>query len=390
MLAWFACYFTTFPDAQCVDPDELVSLVRLRSGAASPEQVAITMHLVEQLRKPVSESSINGIVGQLYELELSGRAGAIISRYNSGEEVDLAFELSSISTATMRAKGQSTPDAYIDQSITELLAEVADDRGLKFRRWSMLRDNILGLQGGASVAIAARPDKGKTSFISAIITDFAPQCVEFFGKDRPILWLCNEGSGKRIVPRLYQAALQKDLNEIIALSNGNMLIPQYEKAIGAKYDYIRVKDAHGMSLPQINQVIESMRPSVVIYDMLANVRVGGSQGGSASKADEIERLGQGIREMAVLNDHVALSTVQISVDGDNDLFPSYTHLKDSKTALQGAVDIIMMLGCLNNPATETLRGISTPKNKFGAPGKPSNARGELYFDASRCTFSDGS
>ena len=388
MLAWFQCYYTTFAAAEHIDPDELVTLVKLRAGASSPEQIAITVHLVEQLKKPVAQASIDGIVGQLHELDLSGRAGALIAKYNDGGEIDLAYELSRLSVETLRSKGQAMPDTYIDQTIGSLLSEVSDDKGIKFRKFSALREGILGLQGGASIAVAARPDKGKTSFLAYVLTDFAPQCVEFFGKDRPILWLCNEGSGKRIIPRIYQAALGKDLNELIAMSNADTLVPAYEKAIGADVGYIRVKDAHGMSLPQITQVIESMRPCVVVYDMLANVRLGLGQG-SASKADEIEKLGQGIRELAVLQDHIALSTVQISVEGDNDLYPAYTHLKDSKTALQGAVDVILMLGSLNNPAAETLRGLSSPKNKFAAPGRPSNVRAEIIFDAARCSFSDG-
>lgn len=389
MLQWFALYFSTFPHRDHIDHDELTSLIRLRSTGSSTESVAITLHMVEQLRTPVSEDSLAGILGQLHELDLSGKAGALLSRYNNGEEVDLAYELQQISATTVRSMGQSDPAKYIDTHIDDLLKEVSDDKGIKFRRIAVLREGILGLQGGASLGLGARPDKGKTSFIADVITDWAPQCVSFFGADRPILWLCNEGSGKRIVPRIYQAALGLDLNEIIAMSNAGTLMPAYEKAIGATAQYIRVKDAHGMSLAQIEQVVEAMRPSVVVFDMIANVRLGRSSGGG-NKADEVEQLWQGVREMAVLKDFIAVSTVQVSVEGDNMLYPSYTALKDSKTAVQGATDIIIMLGSLNNPDMATLRGVSTPKNKFGVPGKPSHVQAEVYFDGSRCRFNDGS
>lgn len=387
MLAWFNLYYSTFPESNKVDLDELATLVRLRSGGASEESIAITLHMVQQLRTPVSEESVNGILGQLHELDLSGRAGALVSRYNNGEEIDLAYELSKLSTETLRAKGQSTPDTYVDTPIDDLLKEVSDDKGIKFRRITLLRESIAGLQGGASIAIGARPDKGKTSLLADVLTDFAPQCVEFFGGDRPILWLCNEGSGKRIVPRIYQAALGADLNEIVALSNAGQLQAEYCKRINAGADYIRVKDAHGMSLAQIEQVVESMRPCVVVFDMLANVRVGRATGGN--KADEVEQLWQGVREMAVLYDFIAMSTIQVSAEGDNDLYPSYSALKDSKTAVQGAVDIILMLGSLNNPDAQYLRGLSTPKNKFAMPGKQSYVKTDLYFDAPKCRFTEG-
>lgn len=389
MLGWFGLYFNTFPEHEFVIHDNFEELVKLRMPPDTPrESVALMLHMVNRLREPVSEEAINGIIGTLQDLELSGRAGSLLARFNNGEEVELGYELQRMAAETCRAKGQSDPASYIDTPIDQLLKEVSDDKGIKFRRISILRESILGLQGGASLALGARPDKGKTSFIADVITDWAPQCVEFFGVDRPILWLCNEGSGKRIIPRIYQAALGKDLNEIIALSNAGSLQEEYSKAIGAPSNYIRVKDAHGMSMAQIEQVIDSMRPCVVVFDMMANVRLGKANAGG-NKADEVEKLWQEGRELAVLKDFILAGTVQVSVDGDNQLFPSYTCLKDSKTAVQGATDIILMLGSLNNPDAQALRGISTPKNKFAVPGKQSYVQSELYFDASRSRFNEG-
>lgn len=388
MLAWFGAYFAAFPERDFIVVDELNSLIRLRSGNASAESVALTLHLCERLREPVDEAAIRGILGQLHELDLSGRAGALISRYNNGEEVDLAYELSRISAETVRSIGQSTPDQYCDTPIADILAEVTNDRGLKFNNIPLLRDNLMGLQGGASIALAARPDKGKTSLVASTVTSFAPQIESIFGPGRCILWLNNEGTAKRIVPRVYQAALQKDLDEVIAMSNAGELVDAYTAAIGGNHDMIRVKDMHGASLAKIEQVIEHMRPAVVVFDMLANFHLSGASNG-ANKADMVEQLWQGTRELAVRHDFVALSTVQISVEGGNDLFPTYSALKDSKTGIQGATDVILMLGALDAVEAQSIRGISTPKNKFAMPGKQSYIKGQLYFDGARCTFTEG-
>lgn len=389
MLQWYALYFDTYPNRDHIQWDELESLVRLRSGGASAESLALTLHLVEQLKKPVSEEALAGTIKLLSELDFSGRAGALIAKYNSGGEIDLVFELKSLADQASRAMGAATPDTYVDTPIEELLGEVQNDSGIKFRRITTLNHNLAGLQGGADVIVAARPDKGKTSFLADTITDFAPQCVAQFGADRPILWLCNEGAGKRIVPRIYQAALGADLNEIISLSNAGELRARYAAALGTdKPNYIRVKDAHGMTMAQAEQVIEAMRPCVVVWDMLANMKIGkGVQAGS--KADEIEILSQTARELAVRHDFISLKTMQISAEGDNQLFPPYSALKDSKTAAQGACDVILMLGSLNNPDAASIRGISTPKNKFQLPGKQSYVSTQLYFDGARCRFTEG-
>jgi len=388
MLAWYAAYFGAFPERAEVDFDELQSLVRLRSGNASPESIQITLHLIDQMRKRPDDTAINGILGQLYELDLSGRAAALIEKYQRGDEVDLAYEMSRLAQQAVRSKASATPDDFIRTGIDTLLSEVSNDQGLKFNRITALREHILGLSGGASIAIAARPDKGKTSFISSILTDFAPQVVQTYGNTRPILWLNNEGSGKRIIPRIYQAALGMDLNEIIALSNAGTLVQAYTDAIGGIPDLIRVKDMHGASLAQIEQVIEAQRPSVVVADMLGNFRLSSAATGG-NKADAVEQIWQEWRELMVRHDCIGLATVQISVEGGNMLYPPYSALKDSKTGIQGATDVILMMGSLDNPDAQAIRGLSSPKNKFAAPGKPSCFQSELYFDGARCVFNDG-
>lgn len=388
MLQWYAAYFAAFPERTDIDVDELQSLVRLRAAGSSPESIQITLHLIDQMRKRPDDTAMNGILGQLYELDLSGRAAALIEKYQRGDEVDLAYELSRLSQQAVRSKASATPDDYIKTSIDTLLNEVSNDQGLKFRRIAALREHILGLSGGASIAIAARPDKGKTSFIASMLTDFAPQVVEMYDGKRPILWLNNEGSGKRIIPRIYQAALGKDLNEIIALSNAGQLVPAYTAAIGGVSDLIRVKDMHGASLAQIEQVIEAQRPAVVVADMLGNFRLSSAVNG-ANKADAVEQIWQEWRELMVRHDCVGMATVQISIEGGNMLYPPYSALKDSKTGIQGATDVILMMGSLDNPDAQTIRGLSSPKNKFATPGKPSCFTSEVYFDGARCVFDDG-
>ena len=387
MLAWYAAYFNSFPEREAINHDELVTLIRMRSAQSAPESVALTLHLVEQLRKPVDEAAIKGVLGQLHELDLAGKAGALIQQYNSGGEVNLAAELSHLSQHAVRQLANDCVDAYCDTPIGDILTELENDAGVKFRRWRLLNDGLAGLSGGASLAIGARPDRGKTSWLAAVAADFAPQLPEYFGKGRGIAWLNNEGTAKRIKPRLYQAALGKTLEEIIQMHHEGTLEAAYNEAMGGE-DVVKVKDMHGASLAQIETYVEATRPAVVYFDMLANFSVGRAVQG-ANKADEVEQKWQAVREMAVRHDFIAVSTVQISIEGENMLYPPYSALKDSKTGIQGATDIIFMLGSLLNPDAAALRGISTPKNKFSKSGKPSYLQGELYFDGSRCVFSDG-
>jgi len=383
IIGWYSQYWNAYPDHTFIDVPALESLIKLRSGY-NPETMHTVMHMVNKLKEPIDQGTIKGIVGQLHELDLAGRSAALISRYQAGEEIELSYELAKLSQDSMRAISNSSPASWIEDSIESILAEEAGDYGLKLPT-RILSEHIKGVLGGTSIALGARPDKGKTSLVACILTTFARQLDTYFLPERPILWLNNEGRGQRIIPRIYQAALGLSIDEVKALSNAGELVRAYTKAVG-RADRIRVKDIHGASLAQIEQIIEVMKPAVVAWDMVANIKL---PGGSGNKAEEAEQKWQDIREMSVRHDFVSLGTVQVSADGDDQLYPPYSALKDSKTGIQGATDIILMMGARNDPTLQRLRGLSTAKNKFQMAGKPSHVQGEVDFDAERCVFNEG-
>lgn len=385
MLAWYDAYFKAFPDKEYIEQDSLQSLITLRIGSTStPEQLATMRMLANRLSEPVDEDVLKGITQQLYDRDFAGRAAALLNRYEAGDEVEISYELNRLASENMRRQGAVNPSTYIDAPIEEILADFSEDRGLKMVT-TALQTTIAGLQGGDSVAVAGRPDKGKTSFLAANLAHFAPQLRPLGWAGRPMLWLNNEGSGRRIIPRIYQAALGITFEEMVHLSNKGTLRDLYLQAVDGQD--IRVKDAHGSSLGQLEQIIEDMNPCVVVFDMLGNFRAPKHDGGN--KTDGLEAMWQEVREMAVRHNFVAFPTIQISADGDNMLYPPYSALKDSKTGVQGACDVILMMGALNQIEMDTVRGFSTPKNKRQMPGKPSNVQSQVFFDAPRCKFEDG-
>lgn len=385
MLAWFNAYFEANPDSNYVDTEALRSLFNLRVGQSiDANQRAMMSVLFRKLDEPVDEHAAAGIQQQLYERDFKGKAAALINRYDAGEEVDLTFELNRLAHENMRRMSASSPASYIDAPIEEILADFEGDRGLKLPT-ELLRSSVGGLQGGDSIAVAGRPDKGKTSLLAACMVNFAPQLDALGWSGRPMLWLNNEGSGRRIIPRIYQAALKCTFAEMVGMSNDKTLTQKYNAAM--HNERILVKDMHGATLGQLEQVIEELNPCVVVFDMLANFRMPSAGGGN--KTDALEQMWQEVREMAVRHDFVAMPTVQISADGDDQLYPPYSALKDSKTGIQGATDVILMMGALNSIEMDTVRGFSTPKNKRQMQGKPSNTPGQVFFDKERCNFEDG-
>lgn len=385
LLGWYSVYYKTYPDKNEIDHDLLLSLIKTKAKLTQEQWVPVKA-AVERLKKFDDHDAIQGIVNNLLERDFEGRLGAVLSQYSEGSEVDLVYEVSKLSESVKRHITNSTAGDYITDSISDILLEEGQDFGLKLPT-ELLKSSIKGLLGGSLIAVAARPDKGKTSWLAACLTGFAPQLETYFAPERPMLWLNNEGSGRRIVPRIYQSAMAVDSKELKAYDDDGSIHQRYLDAVG-RSDRIRIKDMHGATLAQIEQVIEAMNPCVVVFDMVANFRTGTTvQGGN--KTDDVEAKWQALREMAVQHDFVAIGTIQVSADGDNMLYPPYSALKDSKTGVQGAVDVILMLGALNSSEMQSIRGLSTPKNKFSLPGSPSYVQGDVVFEAATCQFTDG-
>lgn len=387
VLQWYQQYFAAFPSETEVDVQGLTSLIKLRSGYDT-NTMAMVLHIIGKLEQSYNKDLISGITAQLHEMDFSGKAAALIAAYQNGDEVGdgLAYELNRMAQTSLRQQGVSTPLDYITENVMDILADEAGDNGIKLPTMA-LKMYVKGLLGGASVLVAAPPDAGKTSFLSCIAAEAAPQIPKYFDDDRPIVWFNNEGKGRRIIPRLYQAVLQCDLAQLNAWGNDGSLHTRYNEKVG-RADRIRIKDFHGGSLAQAEQVIEQMRPAMVIWDMPANVKFKGS-GTGGNKTDLLEEKWQEIRELACRHDHISIGTCQISVEGRNNLHPPQEALKDSKTAIQGAVDIQIHLGAMTGAGYQDIRGISTPKNKYQMAGMPSNFEASLGFDAARCRFTDG-
>lgn len=385
MLAWYGAYFAAFPDEERVQTENLRSLFTLKAaGSASPEQLSVMKMLINKLDDPVDQSIIDGITTQLFERDFAGQAAAILRKFEDGDDIDVTYELNRLASGNMRRMSSASPMSYIDAPIEDILADFTGDRGLKLPT-TLLSESVGGLLGGDLMLVAGRPDKGKTSLLAAILTHGAKQVKALGWDKRPLLWLNNEGSGRRIIPRIYQAALGVDFQELTKLSNAGTLKDLYLQAVDGQD--IRVKDCHGMTIGQLEQVVEDMNPCVVVFDMLANFK--GSKTVDGNKTDGLESMWQEVREMCVRHDMVGIGTSQISTDGDNMLYPGYGALKDSKTGVQGAVDVMLMMGALNSPDMATLRGLSTPKNKRQMQGKPGHVQGEVFFDAAKCQFEDG-
>ncbi|QOC54399.1 putative DNA helicase [Aeromonas phage Atoyac15] len=379
LLSSFKSYFDKHPKKNSVDYDVLATMVRLKleGDAATP-----ALKLIEDAKgAKATKEQQDTVIATLYEMALAGTAAKLVNEYHDGAEIDLSYELYRKAMETRKLLGVAADSLFKEPDIHEILEEQSRDEGLKFRQLA-LQNHIKGLMPPLSVAVCAPVDAGKTSFLADALTFFAPQC-QVLWPGRPILWLSNEGVVREIWPRVYSSALGLSGDKLVEYSREG-LFEAYAKAVGGDRKIIRMLDVHGWSLAQVASLVEELNPIIVVFDMLANFKLPGVE----KKHEKMEALFQEVREMAALHDFIAMSTVQLSAEGYDQLYPPGTALKDTKIGVQGALDIQMMLGRLNDPTYELTRGLSLPKNKRKVIGRSGNMQAEVIFQPDIARFID--
>lgn len=374
----FGAYFEKF-DADAIDFETFVSwFEKFRHPKMTAEQKNVYRGVLRQACKEPDETLRSVLLGELHELRLATTLGNIAQRWEDGEIPDLP---GIIQAATDRYKFDMgiKASSWINIPIGDLLLESQDDAGITWRL-ECLNQSMRGVRPGDMGIVAARPDKGKTTFFASETTFMAPQLPP----EKDIIWLNNEGPGKRIIPRLYQAALGCTISELLELHEKGELIDAYAEKVG-RPNKIKVFDVHGYSTSQIDAILDEHDCGIVVADMVDHFK---GFGGEARTDLVLEEMYKWYRERMVKYEAIGFASSQISNDGDGLQFPTLGMLKDSKTGKQGACDFQLMIGASNDAALTTARFMGLPKNKLRREGGPADPRAEVTFNPQHARYQD--
>ena len=381
ILTDFQQYFLDFPNHECIDPDTFDTFFAFQHPTLNAEQRGFYKTLFHKVHQDVDADTEKGIMARVLELEFGTKIGNILTKYNAGEDIDIQRAIEEANETLKLQLERKIKLPWVQDSIYDLLEEDASHFGFKWRL-DVLNCCMRPLKPGDFGIIAARPDAGKTSFLTSELTHFASQLSSVYpDEDRPILWFNNEGPGKRIVTRLYQSALNASIKDLLERRSAGTIVDDYIKAIG-KIENIRVMDIHDCWNYEIADIMKECNPGLVVFDMIDNVKFGSTYG--SARTDQIlEGMYQWARVLGVRFGCPVLATSQISNEGDGMQFPTLGMLKDSKTGKQGACDFQLMLGKSNDPCMQASRFVGLPKNKLHVEGFDKDPRCEVFFDSIR-------
>lgn len=380
LLEDFGKYFEKFSEHAVVHLDLFIPRFRQWHPSLTEEQFASYKGILSQIGDEPDECTRAGLLQDLYELGLGTSIANAVAKYEAG---DLLLPLADFISAELDAYKMNVGLKAIpwdDKTIEELLAEDMNDEGIKWRL-ACLNMAMRPLRPGDFGIIAGRPDKGKTSFLSSELTFMADQLPE----DKNVVWLNNEGMSGRVKKRLYQSALGMTIGQLVKLVESGEDISQMYANIVGRTDKIRVVNIHGFHVGQVESILEQSNPGIVVFDMIDNIK---GFGGENRTDLALEEMYKWARERCVKYSCIGLAASQISVEGDDMMYPTLSMLKDSKTGKQGACDFQLMIGAPNAENLKHCRYIGLPKNKLRREESPGDPHTEVTFKPNIARFED--
>lgn len=375
----FSSWYKENPDIDKIDLPTFKAYFELRYKELDPEKKEQYLTIFKKINnREFNMDTMNVLMERVVEDKYANKMADIIFNYQEGEEVDLMSEVNNLVKEFKNVSTAFNKTLWVQDDISDIL-EKQEKEGIKWRL-NCLQEHMQPIPPGTFGIVAARPDKGKTTFLASEAVYFAKQLP----KDKNVIWLNNEGTGSKIIPRLYQAALDITKTQLKEKVDKNIAVKEFIEYIG-RIDKIRVVDIHNKTAGQVERILDDMNPGLVIFDMIDNIKFPSL---TASKTDALEAMYQWARDYMVEINSVGIATSQISEAGKNEMYPDYTYLKDSRTGKQGACDFIVLIGHYSDPGLDHKRGISIPKNKLRVEGKPKDCRTEVLFKPEIARFLD--
>ena len=238
-------------------------------------------------------------------------------------------------------------DSFITTDLDELYHTTINKPGLRWRLNSLNR-SLGSLRKGDFGFIFARPETGKTTFLTSEISFFAEQC------DNVILWFNNEEQGNKVQLRVFQASLGINLTQLFSTRDKHK-----NEYIKRTKDNIKIIDGAIIKKSDVERLIVRYNPACIIFDQLDKV-----QGFSADREDlKLGSIYIWARELAKKYCPV-IGVCQSDATGEGKRWLTMDNVSNAKTAKQAEADWILGIGKTHNEAEEYQRYLSICKNKL--------------------------
>jgi len=251
-------------------------------------------------------------------------------------------------------------------NVEDIMSSVTGTGGLSWRLNS-LNKTIGNIGKGDLIVLTARPNAGKTTFLSSEATHMASQ----LDKDKVVLWINNEEKGSKVQSKVLQSTLGLTVTAID--KDKQKAIDEYVKVLGDINKIVMVDKAI-ITVHEVHEAIKKYNPGLIIIDQLWKLK-------------GFEELGEVYRQTKIFNSArewckeyaPVIGTIQADASAEGQMWIEMSQIYGSKTGIQGEADYIIAIGQSHDPAFTNTRFIHTPKNKASGDTVIRNLKSEVKF-----------
>ncbi len=286
-----------------------------------------------------------GLKERAYAARLAGTALAVAE--GSKPFQDLQDVLSESESETTIDEDEFSTIIPLD--IEKIYAEEATNPGLTWPLES-LNKNLGDLKQGSFGFVFARPETGKTTFLTTVVPHFATQ-----KPGHPILWFCNEEKGSEVMKRLYSSALGMTALEVYSD------LPGANRKFKEKYgDNVIFDWDTGLTKQKVEKWCRHFKPSLIIYDQIDQIK-----GFHKEERNDLDLKAIYVWARQLAQQYApTIAICQAGLSGDGKRWLSMGDVDNSKTGKQGAADWILGIGKVFDEGLEGVRYLHLSKNKL--------------------------
>lgn len=320
-----------------------------------------------------STYNLGDVIGDFIKMDYSNEiVEAVMKANGKPDPADLKNIVSRMEEAL---SGVSKKDSHLIEFDLNVLSTTFIRSGGYKWRLDFLNECVGPIAGGDLVVVAARPETGKTTFITSEVTFMLSQ----MRPDESVIIFNNEEKGEKVLGRVVQSALGITAADIAA--DVKKAEAEYIRLVGRK-DRVRIYNRANMSTYDVDRVLKNGNFKIIVFNVLDKVK---GFKDSGNETERLRHLYQWARGLASEHDAVVFVVAQADATAENVKYIYQDQLYNSKTAIQGEADLLITIGAIHG--VDDRRFINLPKNKIppvaGVNTMRSHGHDEIRFDGQR-------
>lgn len=332
------------PSARSVDLNLLVT------GASESINAKHRETFVAVVRALVPPASPANTVQIALELKRRQTALAIAAAATDGDSKKLKALTSSLADLMAATTLGQKAEIIVAPPVEDLFSVVSDENRIPLAPDRLNSRIGGGALPGHNIFVFGRPDAGKTAFVVNLAVVLAVRGYR-------VLYIGNEDHVTITKSRALCRACSMTWAE--AQANKEKAVQLYRKrGVEDRLQFMQVYDG---SLRHIYPEIVNFKPHVVIVDQLR-----GMDGEGDSMTQQLEENGKTLRRMELEHGVIGVSVGQAGPTASGKPYVDMEMIADSKTGLQGTMDLILGIGFTQEMYARNERMIAPSKNKLSA------------------------